>query len=124
MARIRGMDLLARAAGRLIQYDIRELGDLKNKTTPVGAVLALAGISRRGHFLQPHISVHNHTLNFCLQCTVDFCKNLLFWKTYSCFSFKSMLYYVQRSFMQPDGPITRLALLQRFAVCFYRKARN
>jgi len=26
--------------------------------------------------------------------------------------------------MQPDGPITRLVLLQRFAVCFYRKARN
>ena len=29
-----------------------------------------------------------------------------------------MLYYVQRSFIQPVGPITRLALLQRFAVCF------
>lgn len=29
-----------------------------------------------------------------------------------------MLYYVQRSFIQPVGPITRLVLLQRFAVCF------
>lgn len=40
------------------------------------------------------------------------------------FLLKSMLYYVQRSFMQPVGPITRLVLLQRFAVCFYCKARS